>query len=289
MSFLQQIINGIVLGHVYALIAFGWTILLGSARLVNFSHGELYMVGAFISWWAASSLGISYGLSLILASVGGGLIGLFMQRAMLKPTIEQNLVTIMIMTLGFGYIMQGVAAIVFGSVGQILDTSLVQRDFEIVGVWMTWQDVFIVLITILMFLFIESTIHRTKAGRYIRMVAEDPRLAMLSGVNIRSVYYGVFAFEGVAVALAGGLVAPRTPILTSMGFEELIITFAVVVLGGVGSVKGSYLAGLGLGMFVALFGAFISPAYSLAGTFVLLIAVLVLRPSGIGGTRGIRL
>lgn len=247
------------------------------------------MVGAFICWWAVTNLGLPYSLALVLAAIGGGVIGLLMQRAMLKPTIEQNLVSIMIMTLGFGYIAQGAAAIVFGSVGQILETRLAQRDFEIAGIWVTWQDALIVIVAILMLIFIESSMYRTRIGRFTRMVAEDPRQATLSGINIRWVYYGVFAFEGIAVALAGGLVAPRTPILTSMGFEELIITFAVVVLGGVGSVKGSYLAGLSLGIFVALFGAFISPAYTLAGTFLLLIAVLVLRPSGLGRSSGIRL
>jgi branched-chain amino acid transport system permease protein len=113
------------------------------------------------------------------------------------------------------------------------------------------------------------------------MVAEDPKLAELAGVNIRNVYLGVFAFEGAAVALAGALVGPRTPILTSMGFDEVIMTFVVVVLGGIGSVFGSYLAGLALGLFTALFGALVSPAYTTAAAFVILIAVLVLRPGGL--------
>jgi len=113
------------------------------------------------------------------------------------------------------------------------------------------------------------------------MVAEDPKLAELAGVNVRHVYLGVFAFEGGAVALAGAMVGPRTPILTSMGFDEVIMTFVVVVLGGIGSVFGSYLAGLALGLFTALFGALVSPAYTTAAAFGVLIAVLVLRPGGL--------
>jgi branched-chain amino acid transport system permease protein len=158
----------------------------------------------------------------------GALIGLFMQRIMLRATFEQNLVSIMIMTLGFGYVMHGVASLAFGSTGQILDTAWSQRDIEIGDLWLTWQDAAIVAAAILLFLLLKRALDGSRAGRLVRMVAEDPKLAQLAGINVRGVYYGVFAFEGAAVALAAGLVAPRTPILTSMGFEEVIITFVVV-------------------------------------------------------------
>lgn len=120
MNLLQQLINGIVLGHAYALIAIGWTLLLGVARLVNFGHGQMYMVGAFVTWWATTSAGMPYLLALPTAMALGALIGLAMQRIMLRATFEQNLVSIMIMTLGFGYVIQGAASLIFGSTGQIL-------------------------------------------------------------------------------------------------------------------------------------------------------------------------
>jgi branched-chain amino acid transport system permease protein len=124
-------------------------------------------------------------------------------------------------------------------------------------------------------------IDRTRVGRLVRMVAEDPKLAELAGIDVRRVYLSVFAFEGAAVCFAGAMVGPRTPILTSMGFDEVIMTFVVVVLGGIGSVTGSYVAGIALGLFTALFGALVSPAYTAAAAFVVLIAVLVLRPGGL--------
>ena len=119
-------------------------------------------------------------------------------------------------------------------------------------------------------------------GALVRSVAEDPKLAQLFGINATLVYIGVFVFECAAVALGAGLVAPRSPILTSMGFDEVILTFVVVVLGGIGSVGGSLLAGLGLGLFTALFGALVSPAYTTAAAFLVLLAVLVMRPRGLG-------
>lgn len=281
MTILQQIINGIVLGHAYALVAIGWTLLLGVARLVNFGHGQMYMLGAFVTWWAVAKAGVPYALALPVAMLVGGLFGLVMQRIMLKATLEQNLVSIMIMTLGFGYVLHGAASLVFGSTGQILETALSTRDIMLGDLWLTWQDAAIVAAAIVVFVSLKWILEGSRVGRLVRMVAEDPKLAMLAGINVRWVYYGVFAFEGAAVAFAAGMVAPRTPILTSMGFEEVIMTFVVVVLGGIGSVTGSYLAGVALGLFTALFGALVSPAYTTAAAFLVLIAVLVLRPGGL--------
>ena len=283
----QQFLNGLVLGHAYALVAIGWTVLLGVARLVNFGHGQMYMVGAFVCWFAIAGLGLPYLLAIPVAIAAGILVGLVLQRVMLKATIDQNLVSIMIMTLGFGYVLHGAAALVFGSTGQILDTPLAQRELAFGdNMWISWQDIAIVVVAIVEFLVLKFVLDRTRVGRLVRMVAEDPKLAELAGVDIRRVYLGVFAFEGAAVAFAGAMVGPRTPILTSMGFEEVIMTFVVVVLGGIGSVFGSYLAGLALGLFTAFFGALVSPAYTTAAAFAVLIAVLVLRPGGLAaGTR----
>ena len=281
MNFGQQLLNGLVLGHAYALVAIGWTVLLGVARLVNFGHGQMYMLGAFVTWFAISGLGLPYVLAIPVAIVVGILVGLILQRVLLKATIDQNLVSIMIMTLGFGYVLHGAAALVFGSTGQILDTPLSQKELAFGDMWLTWQDIAIVLVAIVEFLVLKFVLDRTRIGRLVRMVAEDPKLAELAGVDIRRVYLAVFAFEGAAVAFAGAMVGPRTPILTSMGFEEVIMTFVVVVLGGIGSVFGSYVAGLALGLFTAFFGALISPAYTTAAAFAVLIAVLVLRPGGL--------
>lgn len=281
MNLTQQLINGLVIGHAYALVAIGWTLLLGVARLVNFGHGQMYMLGAFVTWWAVTKGGMPYLLALPVSMLIGAAFGLVMQRVMLKATFEKNLVSIMIMTLGFGYVLQGGAAMIFGSTGQILETTLSRNEITMGPLWLTWQDLAIIVATMIVFVGLKWVLDGTRVGRLVRMVAEDPKLAELAGVNVRRVYYGVFAFEGAAVAFAAGMIAPRTPILTSMGFEEVIMTFVVVVFGGIGSVAGSYAAGVALGLFTALFSALVSPAYTTAAAFLVLIAVLVLRPGGL--------
>ncbi|GMG84948.1 branched-chain amino acid ABC transporter permease [Paralimibaculum aggregatum] len=282
----QQILNGLVLGHSYALIAIGWTVLLGVARLVNFAHGQMYMMGAFVAWMVMAKVGLPYPLALVTSVLAGVLIGFVMQEVMLGLTLRQDLVSIMIVTLGFGYVLHGVAAIAFGSTGQILDTPFSTINVYWNDIWFTGQDLFIIAVTVAFFIALQLVLAKSRLGRLARMVAEDPKLAILAGVDVRRVYFGVFAFQGAAVALAGAIVGPRTPILTSMGFEEVIITFFVVVLGGIGSVLGSYLAGLSLGLFTAFFGALVSPAYTTPAAFLVLIAVLVLRPGGLAAKPG---
>jgi branched-chain amino acid transport system permease protein len=282
MNLTQQILNGLVLGSGYALIAIGWTVLLGAARLVNFAHGQLYMLGAFVAWLVMQRLGVSYFVAVPVAVLALSLLGIVLQGMMLHLVMQQNLTSLMIVTLGFGYLIQGVAPALFGADPQAFKSPLASANLRFGEIWFTWQDVAIILGTLLLFAVLWLVLNRTRVGALVRSVAEDPKLAQLFGINATLVYIGVFVFECAAVALGAGLVAPRSPILTSMGFDEVILTFVVVVLGGIGSVGGSLLAGLGLGLFTALFGALVSPAYTTAAAFLVLLAVLAMRPRGLG-------
>ena len=201
----QQIINGLVLGHAYALVAIGWTVLLGVAKLVNFGHGQMYMLGAFTTWWVMAQYGLPYVVAVPVSMVVGIVIGYLMQRIMLQLTIRQDLVSIMIVTLGFGHVLGGVASLLFGSTGQILNTPLSTRNVYVGSLWFTYQDVAIVVVTIVVFLALKLVMERTRLGRLARMVAEDPKLAQLAGIDVKKVYLGIFAFEGAAVALAAAL------------------------------------------------------------------------------------
>jgi len=281
MNILQQLINGLVLGSGYALIAIGWTVLLGAARLVNFAHGQLYMLGAFVAWAVMTKLGVNYFLAVPIAVVALGLLGVVLQGLMLRPVMQQNLTSLMIVTLGFGYVFQGGASRLFGGDPERFVSPLQSAEIRFGEIWFTWQDVLTLVGTLVLFGVLWLVLNRTRVGAIVRSVAEDPKLAQLFGINAVLVYIGVFVFECAAVALGAGLVAPRSPILTSMGFDEVILTFVVVVLGGIGSVTGSLVAGFGLGLFTALFGALVSSAYTTAAAFFVLLAFLVLRPRGL--------
>jgi branched-chain amino acid transport system permease protein len=278
MNILQQLVNGIVIGHAYALVAVGWTLLLGAARLVNFGHGQMYMVGAFVAWWFMRMTGLPYPIAVVAAVLAGAVIGAAMQRLLLRLTLSRDLVSLMIVTLGIGQILEGGAGLAFGPKPQTLSSPFQQMSLHFGEVLFTVEVLILVVATIVVFLGLRYLLNATRFGTAVRMVAEDPSLTRLAGIDISRVYMGIFAFEGAAVAFAATLVAPRTPILTSMGFDQVVMTFVVVVLGGIGSVGGSYVAGVALGLFTALFGALVSPAYTTAAVFVLLIAVMTLRP-----------
>jgi branched-chain amino acid transport system permease protein len=281
MNVLQQLANGLMIGHAYALIAIGWTLLLGAARLVNFGHGTMYMLGAFVAWWFMRETGLPYFAAIPAAVLVGAIVGAVMQRTMVRLTLEQNLVSMMIVTLGFGQIFEGGAGLVFGANPQTLASPLNDININLGPILFTAQDLATVVVTIVLFVLLQYVLGRTILGSWVRMVAEDPRLTQLAGMNVAKIYLGIFAFEGAAVSFAATIVAPRTPILTSMGFEEVIMTFVVVVLGGIGSVAGSYVAGLALGIFTAFFGALFSPAYTTAAAFAVLTIFLVIRPGGL--------
>jgi len=278
MNFPQQLANGIIIGHAYALVAIGWTLLLGAARLVNFGHGQMYMIGAFVAWWMMSAIGLPYAAAVPLAVLVGALLGAIMQRLFLRLTLSQDLVNLMIATLGFGQILEGAAGLTFGAKPERLVSPLQSITLGHDTVFFTAQDALLVGATMLVFLGLHGALRRSRFGVAVRMVAEDPPLAVLYGLRIAPVYMAIFAFEGAAVAFAATLVAPRTPILTSIGFEQVVMTFVVVVLGGIGSVGGSYVAGLLLGLYTAFFSALVSPAYTTASVFALLIVVMVVRP-----------
>jgi branched-chain amino acid transport system permease protein len=277
----QQIVNGIVLGSGYACIALGWTILLGVARLVNFAHGQLYMLGAFVTWYSVARIGLPYPLAILVAMLVLAALGLLIQLAMMRLVMSQNLTSLMIVTLGLGYVLQGGSALIFGGNPQTLPGTLSRAKVDLGPLWFTWQDVLVLIATLALYGAVWLFTQHSRFGSVIRAVAEDPKLAELFGVNARVVYLLVFVFECSAVALGAALVAPRSPILTSMGFNEVIMTFVVVVLGGIGSMGGALAAGLGLGLFTAFFGAYVAQAYTTAAAFALLLALLVIRPAGL--------
>lgn len=281
MNLLPQLVNGVALGAGYALLAVGWTVLLGSARLVNFSHGQLYMLGAFLTWWGTSTLDLPYFAAIPLAVVGTAILGFLLQLMMTRLTLRQDLVSLMLITLAFGYILTGGASLVFGGDPQQIPSPGVERRFEIFGTFLAYQDLIIIACALVLYAATWWVLTKTNAGRTVRGVAEDPKLAQLYGINPAKVYIGVFVFAAASAALAGAVIAPRHPILTSIGFEEVIITFLVVVIGGIGNILGGLIAGFGLGIFTAVFGAYVSPAYSMSAAFAVLLVFLVIRPQGL--------
>ena len=281
MNIAQQIVNGLVLGSGYACIALGWTILLGVARLVNFAHGQLYMLGAFATWYAMTRLGLPYPLAILAAIVALAVLGALMQSAMMGLVMTQNLTSLMIVTLGLGYVLQGGSALIFGGNPQTLPGTLLAPK----SIWARYGSP-----GRMFWCWPQRSRYTVRCGCSRRRRASDRLFApslktqswrSCSASTPRSSISSSSCSNARRLLLVLRLVAPRSPILTSMGFNEVIMTFVVVVLGGIGSIGGALVAGLGLGLFIAFFGAFVAHAYTTAAAFAVLLALLVVRPAGL--------
>ena len=168
MNIAQQVVNGLVLGSGYACVALGWTILLGVARLVNFAHGQLYMLGAFVTWYAIARIGLPYPVAILAAIVVLAIIGAVMQSAMMRLVMTQNLTSLMIVTLGFGYMLQGGSALIFGGNPQTLPGTLSRAKVDLGALWFTWQDVLVFVITLALYAAVWLFTQRTRYGSVIR-------------------------------------------------------------------------------------------------------------------------
>ena len=185
MNIVQQIVNGLVLGSGYACIALGWTILLGVARLVNFAHGQLYMLGAFVTWYAMTKAGLPYPFAIVVAIVTLAALGALMQSAMMGLVMAQNLTSLMIVTLGLGYVLQGGSALIFGGNPQTLPGTLSRAKVDLGSLWFTWQDVLVLAATLVLYGAVWLFTKRTRFGSVIRAVAEDPKPAELFGISAK--------------------------------------------------------------------------------------------------------
>jgi len=278
MNVFAVLANGLALGAGYALLAIGWTVLLGAARLVNFAHGQFFMLGAFLTWLAVATLDLPYLAALPIVVVAGAALGVLLQLALSRLVLDQNLTSIMLVTLAVGYLLEGAAGLQFGGDPRVIKSPFEDTQVPIGSGSIPLHDALMVVLAIALYTAVWYVLRRTRAGAVMRGVSEDPALSRLYGTNPALVYIFVFAFAGAAAMLAGFALGPRSPVLTSMGFLEVIITFAVVVIGGIGRIWGNLAAAFGFGIFSALFGQLFDQSLSLAAAFAVVIVYLVVRP-----------
>ena len=277
-----RLVIGLSYGAGFALLAVGWTLLVGAAKLVNFAHGQLFMLGAYGTWLGVNGFDLPilaaapFGVALAAAA------GAVMQLFMLRVTKKQDLVALMLVTLGFSYFIEGAAAALFGEQPRLLRSGLTATSFSLGDGRVRIIDLMLVCSALLVFLVVWLGVHKTTFGVQLRAVAEDPALSEIYGIRANPIYVTVFALSGVGAGLAGALFAAQRTLLPSMGFQEMILTFAVVATGGVGAIWGNLAAALALGLFISFFGGFVSSAYALPAAFGLILLLLTLRPGGFG-------
>ncbi len=280
---LQLIVSGIAVGSVYTLVALGMTILYRSTTVVNFCHGEFFMLGAFGVVVAQQLLGWPYGASIAFALVLLLLVGVFTERVLIRPLRNAPFVTLAMMTVALSYLLKGVSRFFYGREVVPLPPLLEGDPIELGSAVLFPQDALIIGFTVVVVVGFFLFFQRTQVGKVIQAASLAPRGASLVGINVpmlRNAMWGVGALMG---AVAGILIAPNTLVYPDMGGHMLIRAFAAMCLGGFGSFPGAVLGGVTLGVLENLVGGYISSSLVEITAYLVIVTVLVLRPQGLLG------
>jgi len=282
-ALLGQLLLGLVNGSFYAVLSLGLAVIFGLLNVINFAHGALYMVGAFAAWMGLTYFGINYWVMLVVAPMVVGLIGIVIEKTMLRWLYRLDHVYGLLLTFGLTLLLEGLFRSFFGVSGKSYPVPDLMRGatnlgFMVLPNYRAW----VVVASLVVCLATWFVIERTKLGAYLRAGTENPRLVEAFGINVPLMVTLTYGF-GVALAgFAGVLAAPILQVSPLMGTNLIITVFAVVVIGGMGSILGAILTGLGLGVVEGLTKVFYPEASSTV-VFVLMVLVLLTRPAGLFG------
>ena len=282
-AMMSQLLLGLVNGSFYAMLSLGLAVIFGLLNVINFSHGALYMMGAFVAWMGMTYFGLNYWTMLLLAPLLVGVFGIFIEKTMLRHLYKLDHLYGLLLTFGITLLVEGVFRSFYGVSGQpfqVPDALAGATDlgFMVMPNYRAW----VVVASLAVCLATWYVIEKTKLGAYLRAGTENPKLVEAFGVNVPLMVTLTYGF-GVALAgFAGVLAAPIIQVQPLMGQNLIIVVFAVVVIGGMGSIMGSILTGLGLGVIEGLTKVFY-PQFSSTVVFLVMVIVLLIRPAGLFG------
>ena len=282
-AFLGQLLLGLVNGSFYAMLSLGLAVIFGLLGIVNFAHGALYMIGAYVAWIGMEQLGINYWFSLLLAPLVVGALGVLIERTLLKHLYKIDPIYGLLLTFGLAQIAEGLFREQFGVSGQQyavpeLLQGATNLGFMVLPNYRAW----VVVASLSVCLGTWFVIERTRLGAYLRAGTENPALVQAFGINVPVMVMLTYGAGCGLAALAGVLAAPVIQVTPLMGSNLIIIVFAVVVIGGMGSILGSILTGVALGLVEGLTKVFYPEASSVV-VFVIMAIVLMIRPAGLFG------
>ncbi|MBI3992657.1 MAG: branched-chain amino acid ABC transporter permease [Candidatus Lambdaproteobacteria bacterium] len=284
--FVTQLANGLVIGMTYALVAIGLTLIYGIFHIINMTQGSLYMLGAYAAYVFVSGAQGNYFVAIVFAMVAVGLVGLLFERLSVRPLLGRNHLVFILSTFGLAVITDNLVMIGFGPEPLRLASPIARKFINVQDVlFLTQQKVFLIVFGVAMIVLLTQFLKRTNVGRGMRAVATDQNTAALMGINVKQIYRVTFFLGAAMSAAAGALVGAVFSIEPEMGNLLIIKSFAVVIMGGMGSVPGAFLGGLILGVSESLGGAYLTVEYKDAFGLIVMILVLLLRPQGLLGRR----
>jgi branched-chain amino acid transport system permease protein len=280
-QFLQHLVNAVILGGTYALLGIGLTLIFGIMRVVNFAHGELYAFGAYTVYLVAAALGLDFFLGLAVAVAAGALLGALIEITLLRPLRTDDIDTVMLVMIGAWIVMQNTELMVWGGVAKAIVTPFPETPLVIGPVSLSWLRVFVLLVALVLIVGSYLLIHRTKLGKAMRATFQDRDTAALMGVNIKGIYTATFAIGSGLAAAAGALLGPVFLVTPTMGDLASLKAFAIVILGGLGNITGATIGGFILALVEELGAGYVSSGYRDAMGFLIIIVVLLFKPTGL--------
>ena len=286
MNFLTYLINGISLGSVYAIIALGYTMVYGIAKMLNFAHGDVIMVGGYMAYCAASYLGWNAPMSILLSILVCTVLGMVIERLAYKPLRQATSLAVLITAIGVSYFLQNAALLIWTSNPKSFPDMLGLPSLNLGGLKISGIAIVTILACIIIMLVLTFFTNKTKMGKAMRAVSEDKGAAQLMGINVDGTISLTFAIGSGLAAIAGFLLCSAYPtLMPTTGAMPGIKAFTAAVFGGIGSIPGAFLGGILLGVIEIFAKAYISTQLSDAIVFAVLIIVLIVKPAGLLGKK----
>ena len=280
-QFLQHLLNATMLGGTYALLGIGLTLIFGIMRVVNFTHGELYTFGAYMVFFFAMTLNANFFLSLVFAMVLGIALGAAIEFVLLRRLRGASIDTTMLVMIGAWIAMQNSEQLAWTGVAKSVNHPFPVDPLVIGPVSVSWIRIFVFCVAILLIVGTHLLIHRTRLGKAMRSTFQDRETAALMGVNIDAIHTATFALGSGLAAAAGALLGPVFVLVPGMGDMAALKSFAIVILGGLGSFMGATLGGFLLALVEELGAGYISSGYRDGMGFLIIIVVLIFKPTGL--------
>jgi branched-chain amino acid transport system permease protein len=278
---LQHLLNALILGGTYALLGIGLTLIFGIMKVVNFTHGELYALGAYMVYFFAMVAGVDFFVALVLAVLIGIAVGSLIELVLLRRLRGASIDTTMLVMIGAWIIMQNSEQLAWSGVAKSIVTPFPQAPLVLGPVSVSWTRVFVFVVAALLIVGTHFLIQRTRLGKAMRATFQDRDTAALMGVNINAVYTATFALGSGLATAAGALLGPVFVVTPTMGNLAALKAFAIVILGGLGNIKGATIGGFILAFAEEIGAGYVSSGYRDAMGFLLIIIVLLFRPTGL--------
>jgi branched-chain amino acid transport system permease protein len=283
-QFLQQMANGISLGSIYALIALGYTMVYGIIKLINFAHGDVYMIGAYVGFAATTYANLGFFPALIISMVSCAVLGVLIERVAYKPLRESSRIVVLITAIGMSLLLEYVMMFFVGAEVRSYPKLLPEKLFRLGNVILNTQQIYILATAIVLMIILQFIVHRTKTGKAMRAVSTDKDAAQLMGINVNKTISVTFAIGSALAGAAGVLVGIYyNSIDPLMGIMPGLKAFVAAVFGGIGSIPGAMIGGLSIGIMETLVSGYGNSMFRDAVVFAFLIIILILKPTGLLG------